>query len=89
MVAPLESSLNASAYPKRSHLTKAGADTLYVSVATFAPILYTNGVPVSGGAGNKKGQLNLDTSQNPNIVYINVGDEIASSWMSLLSGNVV
>lgn len=47
------------------------------------------GAPTSGAAGVQKGTLYLDTSFNPNVVYINVGTDLVSSWMGLLSGAVI
>lgn len=57
--------------------------------AAGPPVISGAGVPVSGTAGHARGQHYQDTSKNPAVVYENVGDSAVSSWMSLLSGNVV
>lgn len=64
------------------------AGALVVTGAAAAPMSGA-GAPTSGAAGVLPGTLYLDTSQTPNVVYINVGTALVSSWMSLLSGNVV
>lgn len=53
-----------------------------------SPLLVA-GAPTSGQAGSIPGRLALDTSQTPNIVYVNVGTAVVSSWMGLLSGAVI